>query len=323
MVPEASSPLPIQRLTEALTSQLAELGVEVQTSTGRAGAPNSATALASSRRDVLAFVWIEGTPDALVIHFYEPAGTSLRERRIPVTDTDAASLEEVAVVVRSAASALLERARDQGPEQIPPPRPLPQLELPPPRPAPAPALALPPRSALFQLSLGAVGQPYAPDLGWQGGVLLAAAWRPNRGHWLLGGAATWFPPVEYRTEQLSLELRRHPGELFVGWESRLADSPISFRAEGGLTLDAVVRRTGRVSDSLELAPQDTRWSAGASTRLRVAWTPTPRLWLFAAGGADFVFNRFDHVLEDEAETPVISPLRVRPRGQMGVALDIW
>lgn len=49
-------------------------------------------------------------PDQFVVHFYEAAGTNLRERRVPVIDLDAANIEEVAVVVRSAVSALLERS---------------------------------------------------------------------------------------------------------------------------------------------------------------------------------------------------------------------
>ncbi len=321
MVPEASPPLPTQRLTDALTSQLAELGVEVQLSTGPAGVPGPVTALSSPHRNVLAFVWIEGTRDALVVHFYEPAGASLRERRIPVTDTDAASLEEVAVVVRSAANALLERARlEAEKEKSPPPAPLPKPRSSPPPPAPPPPP--PPESARFLLSLAYAGQLYAPDLGWQSGISGTAVWRPNRGHWLVGVAYTWFPPLEYRTDQLTLELWRHPGEVFVGWESPLADSRVSFSAEGALILDPVLRRTSRVSSALELAPDDTRWSAGASTRLRVAWCPTRGWWLFASGGADYVFNRFEHVVDDEAETPVISPLRLRPRGQVGLGGDI-
>jgi hypothetical protein len=325
VVPEAAAPLPLQKLVEALSSQLAELGVQVQLSTGPAGAgaPTDATSL-SRDRDVLAFVWIERTVDALVVHFYEPAGRSLRERRIPVTGTDAASIEEVAVVVRSAASALVERADGRSTESTrpvvsrPAPRPLPPTPAATARGPSRPSETAPPP---FQASLGYAGTLYARDSPWQHGVMGSIAWRAATTPWRVGAAYSWFSPIQRRTDELRVALYRHPIELFFGLEVPVFGPRVSLRAEGAGIADPIVRRTSRVLEGLESTPSTTRWSWALSTRLRFAWEPTAPLWLFFAGGADFLLNRFEHVVQTGEQNPVLTPLLARPCLQVGAAAD--
>ncbi len=314
IVPEASLPVPSQRLTDALTSQLAELGIRVQLSRGPAIGRDAAAAGPSGRR-VLAFVWIEGTPEALVVHFYEPAGASLRERRIPVADLDAASLEEVAVVVRSAASALLERAdepfeRSEGPEPV---AAAPLERAPPPVP--------PQRTLRVQLALAYSGGLYAPELGWESGLFGSVAWRPVRMPWVFGIGYTWLPPADFVADRVTLEIARRPADVSIGWERPLGWGT-SFRATGAVVVDPIRRRTGSAAEPFERTREETRWSWAASTRLRLGWAPAPRWSLFVSGGADFVLNRFEYVVGGEVQTPIISPLRVRPRAHLGVAIDI-
>lgn len=317
-VSEASAPLPIDRLTEALASQLDELGVEVRLSTGTTSSP--------TETDVLAFVWIEGRDGALVVHFYEPAGASLRERRIPVGGTDGSSVEEVAIIVRSAASALLERAEARGASERAEPRgvapaaasaPAPSGE-PPPRAADPPA----PRAERqrFQASIAYAATPYAAAAPWQHGVMGGLGWYPSA-RWLVGGAYTVLPPLHHRSEGTSLVLARHPVELFVGFETPLGSPRASLRAEGALVLDPIRRETRSTSDGVEPTPAATRASWATSTRLRLAWKPGARVSLFAAGGADFLLNRFANVVGGAGEQTVLEPLRVRPRAQGGVAVD--
>ena len=316
-VPEGEPPLPLQRLIEALRSQLVELGIEVQLSTGPAdGDAVGGTAPSSPDRDVLAFVWIERTADALTVHFYEPAGTSLRERRIPVTGTDAASIEEVAVVVRSAANALLERAANE-----PPPTAEPTIQ-PPPRPAPqAPPEEAAPEASPLQLGVAYAGTLYASEVPWQHGAQVSIAWRAGTTPWRIGAAYSWVGALRRRTDDLTLTLYRHPMEVFVGFEVPVAGDHASLRAEGGGIGDRVVRRTNQVSPDLQTTPSTARWSWAVSTRLRLAWRPTRPVWLFAAAGADFLLSRFDHVVRTPSEQPVISPLAVRPNLQVGGAID--
>lgn len=298
-------------LVDALDGQLAELGVEVVLSANAPGGDLAAPAALLGGRALLAFVLVERTPTALVVHFYEPAGTSLRERRIPVTGTGSTSIEEVAIVVRSAASALLESAR----QEAAPPEPAPPE--PPPPPAPAIAPAPPLRRGPLELSLAYSGQPYAFDRPWQHGARLGLAGRPTRSPLYLGADYLWAPPLRSRTEDVTLALHRHPCELFVGYAIPVGGPRLELRPEGGVGADPIRRRTERVSDSLEASASSTRWSGFASTRLRLAWEPARAWELFLTGGAEFVLNRVEHVT-DQGE--LVSPLRARPRLDLGVAL---
>ncbi len=319
-VPEGEPPLPLQRLIEALRSHLAELGIQVHLSTGPAGAGSvGGTTPSSPDRDVLAFVWIERTAGALTVNFYEPAGSSLRERRIPVTGTDTASIEEVAVVVRSAANALLERAAQEPPptaEPTPPP-----ATWPPPAPPQAPIRDAQPEPAPLQAGVAYATTVYANEVPWQHGAQVSLAWRVGATPWRLGAAYTWVTALRRQTDDLTLTLYRHPMEVFVGFEVPVAGDHASLRAEGAGIADRVVRRTSQVSSDLESTPSTARWSWAVSTRLRLAWQPARPVWLFATAGADFLLNRFDHVIRTSSESPVISPFAVRPNLQVGGAVD--
>jgi len=300
-------------LVSALGGQLSELGVEVVLSAGAPGGELPAPTALAGGRPLLAFVLVERTPTALVVHFYEPAGTSLRERRIPVTGTGSTSIEEVAIVVRSAASALLERARQEAATSPPaPPNPLPPSP-PPPAPAPDPPL----RPGPLELSLAYSGQPYAFALPWQHGARLGLAWRPARSPLRLGADYLWTPPLRVRTDEVTLALYRHPSELFVGYAIPLGGPRLELRPEGGLGADPIQRRTERVGATIEATPSTTRWSWSASTRLRLAWEPGRTWELFLTGGAEFVLNRVEHVSDQEE---LVSPLRARPRLDLGVTL---
>jgi len=295
-------------LVDALDGQLAELGVEVVLSAHAPGGDRAAPAALGGGRDLLAFVLVERTPTALVVHFYEPAGTSLRERRIPVTGTGSTSIEEVAIVVRSAASALLERAR-----QEPPPAPPPAAPAPPP---PAPR-APPDRPGPVQLALAYSGQPYGLDLPWQHGARAALAWRSTGSPWRLGVDYLWVPPLEIRTSEVTVALQRRPLEVFFGYAIPVGGPRLELQPEGAVGADPIRRRTERVTRSLEATPPTARWSWSVSTRLRLAWEPAPPWALFLTGGAEFVLNRVEQVTEREE---LVSPLRARPRLDLGVAV---
>lgn len=318
--PDAS--LSQRRLLEALNGQLAELGLEVLASPDPALGPEGGdTETAARDRDVLAFVWVEQTPDALVVHFYEPAGASLRERRIPVTGTDAASLEEIAIVVRSAASALLERARTAAEAPpVPSPSEAPPLapgERPPPTPAPPPVPRATARSGPVGLSLGYIGSRYSADWPWTHGARAAMGWHSARSRWRLGIAYTSFPTAEQRAESATFSLARHPVEVFLGPSLPLGRSNWRLQPDGGIGADSLRRRTLRVNEALEPTPDTTRWSWFATTRLALAWEPAPPLTLFAAGGADYLLNRVEQVADSRV---LVAPLRVRPRLELGLSL---
>ncbi|MCK7493764.1 MAG: hypothetical protein MZW92_22345 [Comamonadaceae bacterium] len=229
--------MPLERLTEALRSQLAEIGVEVVVSSG--SAPEAMSG------DVLAVVWIERTDDALIVHFYEPAGSTLRERRIPMRDADAASVEEVAVIVRSAARALIDRAPDSPP---PPILLLPRLRL------LLPARSRRLRSPHFQGSIAYHGDLYSTDFVWQQGMTLALIGR--LGGLMIGAEYSAMVPIEKRTSEVEVLIVRHPIALVIGYEVPLSGGRLRLRTEGAVVADPIHRSTRWVIPELEPTPGD-------------------------------------------------------------------
>ena len=326
VAPVDSPPLPRQRLTEALRSQLAELGVRVVFSAAPVGSAAAEESSSLARhRDVLAVVWLERTGEALVVHFYEPAGSSLRERRIPVaTTTDAASIEEVAVVIRSAANALLER---RAAEPHPVARPAPSLARPPRVLHPSPAPAPPPESqgesyAPLQLAVGYTGTLYGAETPWQSGASGSVAWRVGMTPWRLGAAYEWFPSLRHQTDGVTLTVKRYPFEVFGGYEVLMVGLPASLRPELGLMVEPAVRKTEEVGASLEGTAGKTRWTWAVAARLRLAVNPVSAWWIDVALGADFLLNPFDYVVGRQEEASVLSPLPSRPCLELGVAVDV-
>ncbi len=308
----AAPPLPLERLVEALRSQLAELHVDVEL---------RSEALAASGTDagaVVAVIWLERSADALVVRFYEPAGSSLRERSIPVSDTDAASIEEVALVVRSAVGALLERSAPEVASPTPAPAPA-QLATAPTSAPQADDADSPSSSPSLEVSGAYVLTRYARDIAWQHGAVFGVEWRHVRLPLAAGLAYTWLPPLEVRTADLSMTLRRHPFEAVLGVPWHMEDR--RFRVEPGVALlaDPIARSSSAESPELEPTPQTTLWSWAASARLRVGVRPTPGVWLFAAACADVLLHRYEHVTEGPNGTVFLAPLPVRPRFQLGGA----
>ncbi len=321
IVPESTPATSTRVLQEVLVGRLDELGVEVRFSTAPPGLPALGQGRAQMPLDVLAFIWVETQPDAVVVHFYEAAGTSLRERRIPVDGLSPASIEEVAVVVRSAVSALLERVeratgQDERDEED------------------SSAIAPPPATVApridegqakdhrppFRLALGYVGQDYAPEIRWNHGVALGLAWRGWANGLWLGASYFWFPVVERRSQSVDIALRRHPGEVFLAWELPLWEGGMTLRPEGAIGADFVVRKTTAESEGLAATADKGRWSWAASGRVAVAFPASPWQVSLAAGG-DYLLNRFTYTVAGHTEARVVAPRRLRPHLSCAVAVE--
>ncbi|MBN1605735.1 MAG: hypothetical protein JW940_03840 [Polyangiaceae bacterium] len=307
---DAREPLLDEMLMDAIRTELDELGVRLVQSADSAGTARP------TDRDALAFVWIEHTPGATVVHFYESAGRSLRERRIPVVKRGAGSVEEVAIVVRSAVNALLERARATAsvPTMLGRPSPPPHVSATATR-RPAGSHAA---NSLIEVSLGYSGTYYAPELTWQHGATVSLV-NGRWSRWRFGTAFTWVPPSRAQTDQAQIVLRRYPLELFLGFETPLAGHWLGLRPEGAVGVDVLGRRTERVRPTLEQTPAATRVTWETSTRLRLTVQPTSRWGLYALVGADFVLNRVEQVIGSET---LITPFRARPRLELGLAVRL-
>jgi hypothetical protein len=307
---DAREPTLDEMLMDAVRTELDELGVRLVQTMDSPGVARPAD------RDALALVWIEHTPDEIVVHFYESAGRSLRERRIPVVKRGAASVEEVAIVIRSAVNALLERARATAAAT-----PTPSKPTPPPRSSPAaPSRATGQHTAVppVEVSLGYSGTYYAPELPWQHGATVSLA-NGRWSHWRFGAASTWTPRSQRQTDRAQIVLQRYPLELFIGFETLLAGHWLSLRPEGAVGIDVLVRRTQRVQPTLEQTPAATRVAWQTSTRLRLTLQPMSRWGLYALVGADFLLTRVEQVIGSET---LVAPFRARPRLELGLTLSL-
>lgn len=334
MVQSSAHSLPKSELIDALESQLGELDVEALVSSGSDGTvgPGFAGSRKQGRRaesegsrSVLAFVFIESTDGAITVHFYEPAGSSFRERRIPVSGTNTASIEEVALVVRSAVKALLERQPSAPPQSVAAAKPPPPLDetVAPPEPAASGPEATA-QAAFVELGLGYTTMPFAREASWQHGIALELSYHASS-WWQAGLSYAWLPALTQRADGLEVNLERHPLQLFGGVEQEVGHD-FFLDAHVGLFVDPISRTTRSDSQQLDPAPRTVRVSSGLLCGVGVAWEPLFPLRLIGSVQGEFLLNRFDFVVaeadSDGTQRALLSPWPVRPRLTIGAALSL-
>ena len=308
----------------ATRAQLAEVGVEIVFVRGTSGSLSNRVQRArevASSATTLAVVWLERRTDSVIVFFYTPRGPHLYSRRLAASGAPAAAEEEIAIVLRSAVSAVLEGGDvDMAEVALPEPAPSPKAAAPP---RPAPVVETRRETGLLRVGLGYVGTLYALDTDWQNGATLSLSIQPRGVRWFAGAAYTYFPPLTVAELGTETEIRRHPGELFGGFELEL--EPLWFIAEGAFIGDSVERSTPNVSDMLLANPDSQRWLWAVSTRLGCAVPVGARARLFFTVGAEFLLNRFDHVVSSGAagSEPVVSPMLARPRVELGALIGLW
>jgi hypothetical protein len=296
-------------------AQLGELNVRVLSA-----APMQRLTLASqafraaglaSAQQALGTIWLEHTAEAqLRVYVYDAKHRQLSSRTL--ARPDAAVREELAVVLRSAITALMAgEATTLEPVALPAPAT---------QPAAARPVLAPPR---WQRLIGGVaytGTTYASG-SYQSGVelLLAARLTPR---FLLGIDASWSQPVRISAAGASASLHRYPAEV---WAALAFAESARFHAlcEAGLQLEGVLRTT-RVSDpSLQATPAAWRIRLAAVPRLRAMFEPQPGQLLFAAFGADITTDRYDYVVQSASGPVRLTSRTVRPRLEAGVAVRFW
>ena len=273
--------------------------------------------LEAERLDAVAAVWLDAVDGVVTVYLYEAKGRRLRARRVLVSGTAEAAAEEVGVVIRSAVSALLEGAEVSMPE-IPVPA---EAEPPPQLPA------APPQGGIdyagsgeerLRVAAGYLGTLYSLDAAWQHGVAASATLRPFDGPWFIELGYGFLPVLELSAPGVRSELRRHPCEVGAGLELGIG----RFRAatEALFIVDFTSRRTTRADEPLARAPSQARTLYAGSLRLRGALPLSGGVALYAAFGAEFLLNRFDHVVRDADSTePSITQLAARPRADAGLS----
>ena len=269
----------------------------------------------SARHGALAVVWLEAREGVVTVFLFESKGRRLRARRVLVSGTAEAAAEEVGVVIRSAVSALLEGAEVSMPEIPVPVEAEPKPAAPPPTP-PAP----PPTSEddHLRLAAGYLGTLYSLDAAWQHGVATSVTVRPFDIPWFVELGYGFLPPLELSAAGVRSELERHPCELGVGLE--LGVDRFRVATEALFIVDFTTRRTTRADEPLARAPSESRTLYAGSLRLRGALPLSGGLAVYAAFGAEFLLNRFDHVVRTADSTePSITQLAARPRADVGLS----
>lgn len=301
-------------LRTATAGQLTELGIELVEVAPLPSVPNVRRAgQVSKDLTPIAVVWLERGPHGFTVYFYDPAGPRLYARQLEETDTPAAT-EAVAIMLRSAVVALREGGAVAMAElPLPDPAPEPRPTIP-----PASTPATPSRRPTLGVAAGYAGSWYARRTPVQHGLALSSQLRPGDGPWLFGISYTHFTALKDERQGVATRLRRHAGDVSLGAELRIA--PFWFVAQGALVGDLVSRTTASARAPFVGTSPSQRWSWALSTRLGCA-LPLASVWdVYFNVGADFLLNRFDHVMvgaEGSAEA-VVSPLPTRPRLELGL-----
>jgi len=311
-------------LLAATQPQLADLGLGL-TLTLRTPHESPAETAALARNlatapSVLVVVWLDIEGSTLTLSLFDPRTGRVQSRRFTPSRRRAATAEEMAIVVRAAASAALETWETAEERSPAPPAPRPAST--------APAVAPPASGAVaseglrFRAAAAYLGTQYADHTPWQNGAGAWLALRPPRSPWLLGAAYGHFFALPVNRAGVRAEITRNVLELFGGLN--LPSARFSWGAEGGLELEHAARRTLRAEAPLSPNPQARRISLAASVRARGSFVIAPPLLLSCALGAEVPLQRFDYVItRDSGErTSLLQPYPVRPRLELGLAVDL-
>lgn len=328
----------------AIRAQLADLGVRVVEASGGdaeglRATIDRATKAAGDEHAIGAFWLGADAAGDVLLYLAEPDGARVLVRRVKRA-SDAAALEEVAIIARASTSALLE-GRSIGmepvaqPEAATPPKPPspPPLAASPPRPredASRAAPQSPPLGSFARLGVAYAGESYAPEVMWQSGVALEAAWLVpagsslgapfTRGRMRLGAGVFVAPAIPVDAGEVAFSIARYPFQLELGYEVDLGEIGVGFEVDA--LVEAATRSTTRVASVLAASPDATRWTAGVAPRARVGWAIRPPLRVEAGLGLEIVPGAPRYVVALPAPEPIVSPSVVRPRVDVGLALEI-
>ncbi len=318
----AKNPTEAAAFWSSARAQLSDLDVStIEEESAGAGLEDAARRARedAARHGALAVVWLESDAGVVTVFLFESKGQRLRARRVLVSGTAAAAAEEVGVVIRSAVSALLEGAEVSMPEIAVPPEPAPA---PPPRAAVPEPEPPPPEPEHLRVSVGYLGTLYSLDAAWQHGVAASASLRLFDSPWFVELGYGLLPPLELSAPGVKSELARRPVEAGLGLELGIGRFRVA--TEALFLVDFVSRRTTRADEPLARAPSESRTLYAGSLRLRGSLPLGTTFAVYAAFGAEFLMNRFDHVVRaSDSPEPSITQLAARPRVDAGLSCALF
>jgi hypothetical protein len=272
---------------------------------------------AAREHDADGVFWIELPPEGDVLIFLvEPTGGRALVRRVERPESDAATVETIALVVRGLASALISGQeigmRPVEPVPVPEPEPEPVPEPAPPPPQPPPPTTEPLRR--LAVALDYRGSSFGTELPWQNALGLRFSGRPLQ-RFVLGLDYHFFIPRLVPGDPASFTVQRNPIALFAAL--RIGHAPVQADFGFDVGVDLTVRRT-TFADELSPEPAAVlpQGFAAPWARLRVGgWRG---VWLFVGVGAEIPFNHFDFVVRAPQREVLLTPHPVRARATAGV-----
>ncbi len=304
---------------DGLEAQLGELSAKVVSAPSMSNLTLASQAFRASElareAHALGTIWFSpGDDQRLRVYVYDAKHRQLASRTL--SGAEAAEREELAVVLRSAISALI--AGEQTalePVTIPPPQVAPP---PPPNALPQPAAPKQP----WHLLVGAAyaGTTYASGAFEHGLQVRLDAELGRR--FLLGLSGTWFEQARLAGGGAEAVLERYPLELSAGYA--FAEAP-RFRCfvDAGLVLERVTRSTRVADPRLHALPDENRYRFAVAPALQAAFEPAPGLLAFAGFGAEIATDRYDYVVQSAGGSIRLAPRTVRPRLEVGVVVRLW
>lgn len=319
-----------QRVREAVTSELSELRVRVEWAAA-APASDLTEAVAEAKgwaqsQGAAAVVWLEVSERGWRLFLFEPRGPHLRQRRIGAASSEAAT-EELAVVLRSALTAIVEGIEAGMSEVV--------LEMAPHKPEPLaeaagidstqPDPSVPGR-ALLALGGAYTGSFYTSEGPWENGGSLVLQFRPERGSVFLGLSYAVLSPRVIEREvsgaKVQTRIRRRPAELFAGVE--LGSGALRWGPELGVVADFVRRESLGAEAPFLATTTSSRWQIAGSARVRGTWFLVEGVGVSSSLGADFLVAPVRHVVDVEGSSILLlRQAPIRPRLEMGVFVQLW
>jgi hypothetical protein len=279
------------------------------------GTPESASSLGQIYVDA-------GGQGELLLFFTEPGGDLSLIRRIrPRSPAGRVALEEAGIVVRSLLEALLEG----GHVGVLPSPEVPPVVTPPVVAPPAPSLPVDvPREPPVHRRRAAISVRYSGTSFASSALTSGVSFGLRAYPWAglaplsLGATYTVFYPATVNFPSTQIELKRHPIELGLAYESA---GTLGLTAEIVAIADYVARQTITTGSTLQRTAPSGRWLFGSSARAGACLSPSNEQHWCLTGGVDLYFNSLSYVvLQPEGETRA-SLSRLRPRLDAGVSFD--
>lgn len=328
-----------ESLAEAIRAQLVSLPVELVIERGPlprdltvSARLTQALALGAQHTALLVY-WVEPEADnEWLLYAVDPREERLLVRPIDLDEVGRyGAVDVVAVIARDATEALLHGGRVElgaHTAEVTRPPPAPPPVEPPPAPAttPAPRPANEPPPSKVWLSVGYRGQHVAPELPWDSGIALQAAWMTPWGG-LLGLEYFWLPPTRVAPSTsawnpgVQFELERVPVSLWIG--QRLELAPLSLEVTLAATLELSRRAPVYAPAGFESLDAKAGQRFALCPGIRLSWPAEGELGLFAAVDVAVYLKNFGYSIyfPDEGSAgrkePLLTPRVFSPRASIG------